>query len=344
MKQVSILALSKALSTSIGIPLEMLNAANDIARSEKLFDKILAINIRSQDKLSVVLAGGLDVKASKRIDSKEDEIINDLIFVPTFWGNPLVTVRKHDKSIAWLKNQHKNGATICSVGTGSYLLAEAGLLDNKIATTHWYYFDDFQERYPAVKLQRKRFITRAENLYCTGSINAARDLMIFLIEQLYSESIANQVSRHFTHELKRSYESLLLSKDQHNTHHDENIIKMQEWFQHNLQSQILLSSVAAKFKMSIRSLNRRFKTATGKSPLQYLQELRIEQAKELLKQSNLDISEIAYRVGYSDASYFSGLFRKINAVSPNEYRSLVRNKLFVTEARTDSGASEDSKL
>ena len=92
--------------------------------------------------------------------------------------------------------------------------------------------------------------------------------------------------------------------------------------------EITLEIVSEKFGISIRSLNRRFKQATGKSPMQYLQQLRIENAQELLKTSNLSIAEVAYNVGYPDNSYFSALFRKAISVSPKEYRNLVRKKLF----------------
>ena len=155
--------------------------------------------------------------------------------------------------------------------------------------------------------------------------------MLHFVEQLYDESIANEIARQFTHELKRSYESLLLNEDQRRSHHDEEIIKVQEWLDQNYQSNIIIGSVAKKFKLSVRSLNRRFKLATNSSPLQYLQSLRIEHAKELLKQSNLAVSEVADMVGYQDASYFTSLFKKVTAVTPIEYRSLVRNKLFLAE-------------
>ena len=91
---------------------------------------------------------------------------------------------------------------------------------------------------------------------------------------------------------------------------------------------ITLETIAEKFDISIRSLNRRFKQATGKSPMQYLQQIRIENACELLKTSNLSIAEVAFSSGYPDSSYFSALFRKSISLSPREYRNLVRKKMF----------------
>ncbi|MBL4821657.1 MAG: helix-turn-helix domain-containing protein, partial [Gammaproteobacteria bacterium] len=255
----------------------------------------------------------------------------DLVIIPGLWGSPLKTLRKSETLISWLQSCHLNGSKLCSIVSGSYFLAEAGLLDGHTATTHWYYFDDFHRRYPRVKLDRKRFITLDNDLYCTGSVNAARDVMLHLVEQLFDETIANEVAKHFTHEIKRSYESRLLGYLQHDTHHDEQIIKVQEWLQDNYQQGIQFDNVAEQFKMSVRSLNRRFKTAANLTPLQYLQEIRIEHAKELLKQSNLAIAEVSYAVGYQDSSYFGSLFKKTASVTPAEYRSLVRSKVFKVE-------------
>ncbi len=92
--------------------------------------------------------------------------------------------------------------------------------------------------------------------------------------------------------------------------------------------EITLEIISEKFDIRIRSLNRRFKQATGKSPIQYLQQVRMENAQELLKTSNLSVAEVAYSVGYPDNSYFSALFRKAVGMLPKEYRKLVRKKMF----------------
>jgi len=329
MKHVTIIAVPKALGSTVTIPLEMLSAANDIAKSRRQLDKLVAIELASgNDSTELVLSGGMRISCQTTLDSISN---SDLIFVPGVWGNPRSSLPKLKPMMNWLVQQYAAGNTLCSIVTGSFFLAEAGLLQGKSATTHWRFFDEFIERYPDIKLQRKRFITHDERLYCTGSVNAVRDIMLHFVELLYGESIASEIARQFTHELKRSYESLLLNEDQQRSHHDEEIIKVQEWLDQNYQAGVLISALAERFKLSVRSLNRRFKLATNVSPLQYLQSLRIEHAKELLKQSNLAVTEVANMVGYQDASHFTSLFKKVTAVTPIEYRSLVRNKLFLAE-------------
>ena len=328
MKHVSIVAAPKALGSTVSIPLEMISAANDIARARNEKERLVTLEVVSSGNKSVRLSGGLQIQCDKRLSQVEH---TDLIFIPGIWGSPKASIHKYPEISQWLRKSHESGALLCGISTGTHFIAEAGLLDGKVATTHWRFFDQFQQHYPKVKLERKRFITCVGNIYCTGSVNAARDIMLHFIELLFGESIANEISRHFTHELKRSYETLLLNQDQKSTHHDEEIIKVQEWLQDNFQANVYVADLAKRFKMSVRSLNRRFKHAANATPIQYLQELRISHAKALLKQSNLVVAEVADKVGYQDASYFTGLFKKLNAVTPNEYRRLVRNKLFVAE-------------
>lgn len=326
--RVSFIALQRALASSITIPLEMLYAARSISQVSGGRNADLELLVAGLETGTSTMAGDLQISPTTTIANLE---YSDLIFVPGLWGSPLKTLRKSTALLDWLCKRHSEGSTLCSLVTGSYFLAEAGLLDNRDATTHWYYFDDFESRYPRVRVDRKRFITVDSNLYCTGSVNAARDVTLHLVEEIFGNSIAREIAKHFTHEIKRSYESMLLTYQQQDTHHDELIIKIQEWLQVHYQESIQIDALADLFQISVRSLNRRFKAATRMTPLHYLQETRIDQAKQLLKQSNLAVAEIAFAVGYQDTSHFGSLFRKHTGITPMDYRSLVRSKLFKVE-------------
>ena len=326
--RVSFIALERALASSITIPLEMLYAARSISQVNGGPNADLELRVAGIEPGVANMAGDLMISPSTTIASLDQ---CDLIFVPGLWGSPVKTLRKSKSLTDWLCERHSEGSVLCSLVTGSYFLAEAGLLDDRDATTHWYYFEDFEVRYPRVRLDRKRFITLDNNLYCTGSVNAARDVTLHLVEQIFGNSIASEIAKHFTHEIKRSYESMLLSYQQQDTHHDELIIKIQEWIQAHYHEHIQVEKLAGRFQVSVRSLNRRFKAAARMTPLQYLQKTRIEHAKQLLKQSNLTVAEVAYAVGYQDASHFGSLFRNYNGITPMEYRSLVRSKLFKVE-------------
>lgn len=326
MKHVAILTLEQALASSIAIPLEMISAADTIHRVRRVSrDHELELAVVGTDAGALRMTGGFTIVPNATL---ADVASSDLIFVPALWGNPRAAVTRHPELVHWIREQHQQGATLCSIGTGSYFLAEAGLLDGRVATTHWRYFDEFEKRYPEVRLQRKRFITHEDRLYCTGSVNAVRDVMLHFVELLFNARIADEVARHFTHELKRSHESMMLAVEQHHTHHDELIIKIQEWLQRNYPLEISMAELADRFGLNTRTFNRRFRQAADITPLEYLQEIRVTQAKELLKHSNLSIAEIAFAVGYQDVSYFTGLFHRLHGATPNAYRRLVRTKLF----------------
>jgi len=152
--------------------------------------------------------------------------------------------------------------------------------------------------------------------------------MLHIIVQHYDEKIANLVSSHFTHELKLSYTTTFLNTPGHNFHDDELIISLQEHMHRDFNTNLYMKKLGDSFDLSQRSLNRRFKKATGLSPVQYLQQIRLDKAKELLKTTNLNIAEVADQVGYSDNAYFSALFKRQISLSPGEYRRLVRKKIF----------------
>ncbi|MFL2840270.1 MAG: GlxA family transcriptional regulator [Pseudohongiellaceae bacterium] len=322
---VTLIGYKKVLGTSITIPMEMLNAADLIARINHPKTSKLKLQIASLDETNIQLNAGLEILCKNTLN---DITKTDILILPAMWGNPLGVIKKYPQFLQWLKIKAQDEPLVCAIGTGSYFLAEAGLLDYKIATTHWYYFNQFEKHYPKVQLKRERFITKSGNIYCTGSVNSVRDVVLHIIKLHYGEQVANQVSSHFTHELKLSYASSFLNISGQNFHDDETIIDIQEWMHQHFNTNINMLHLSKTFKLSQRSLNRRFKQATGLSPAQYLKEIRLEKAKELLKTSNLAIAEVAYNVGYPNNAYFSTLFKHGVSLSPGKYRRLVRKKIF----------------
>ena len=325
MQHVTIVGFKKVLGTSITIPMEMLNAADLINRIDRKGYQKLHMQLVSPDGRNIPLTAGLELVCTHTL---EEVTQTDLIIVPALWGNPRGIARRYPQLLAWLQFHNQQNALICAVGTGSFFLAEAGLLRNKVATTHWYYFDQFAELYPDVHLQRDRFITRAGNIYCAGSVNSVRDVMLHFIEEAFNAGAANQVSRHFTHEVKRSYTSTFLKNSPQHYHDDEGIIEIQDWMHSQFHTPVNLEVMAAKFDISVRSLNRRFRRATGKTPMQYIQQVRMENAKELLRTSNLSIAEVGFNTGFPDCSYFTAQFKKAVSLTPSAYRDMVRKKLF----------------
>ncbi len=315
------------LATSASLPLEMLKAAENAAQVESRQLAALTINTVGLELQKVTTGAGFDLSPVKVIEDIEQ---TDIIFLPALWRHPKPALRKNKRLLKWLCHHQQRGTIICSVGTGVCFLAEAGLLDDKPATTHWYYFDQFQKDYPKVQLKRQYFIAQAGNLYSAASVNSLADLTVHLIQRIYNKHIALHVERHFSHEIRRSYKSISFIDEQSN-HPDEEIVQAQVWLTNHFNHNIILSEVAKTFEMSVRSFNRRFKNATGNTPLHYLQGIRIETAKDLLKTSNLTLNEVAEQVGYQDLTHFNRLFKRLLNTSPNQYRTMVRAKLFSPE-------------
>ena len=327
MQNITFFFCNQMLATSASLPLEMLKAGESAAQVENRNAPSLNIKSVGLNTNKVTTGAGFDITPDACI---EDVMQTDIIFLPALWRNPKAALRKNKRLMNWLLHHHKQGAIICSVGTGVCFLAEAGLLDNKPATTHWYYFDRFQRDYPKVQLKRQYFIVQTGNLYSAASVNSLADLTVYLIQKIYNKLAAIHVERHFSHEIRKSYKSTSFI-DGKSHHPDEDIMQTQVWLQDNFSKNIVLSDVAELFKMSVRSFNRRFKDATGSTPLHYLQQIRIETAKELLKTSNLTIHEISEQVGYQDLAHFNKLFKRLLSTSPNQYRAMVRAKLFSLE-------------
>jgi transcriptional regulator GlxA family with amidase domain len=328
---ITFVLLENMLATSATLPSEILLAAQSAAtRAQNKSGSAqnpppIKIRTASLTGEPVLTRSGLRWQPDAALTELSD---NQIIYIPGLWRNPRPLIKKSETLLSWLKQEYQNGALISAVGTGCCFLAEAGLLDGKAATTHWHYFDQFHKDYPLVQLKRQYFITQAGNLYCAASVNSLADLTVHFIQRLFGKEIANHVERHFSHEIRRAYETSGFFEQEHSNHPDEDITQIQIWLQDNYYRDIFIPQLAEKFGMSTRTLNRRFKAALGISPLDFLQEVRINIAKDLLKTSNLSINEIADKVGYQDTGFFTTLFKKHMATTPIAYRETVRAKLF----------------
>lgn len=313
------------LATSTTWPMDMLSAANHASKRfspELLPFTLLTVAVNPE---AIQCHSGLPLLPQKTIDELSAV---DIIYLPALWRNPKPIVTAEPKLLKWLIKQFESGTIISGVGTGCCFMAEAGLLNHKPATTHWYYFDAFQKNYPLAELKRQHFITQAGSLYCAASINALADLTIHFIQRFMNQTVAQHVQRHFSHEVRKTYENVSYLEDHNTNHPDEDILQAQLWLQDNIGKNITVSEIAQQFGMSARNFSRRFKAAIDKTPIQYLHDCRLKTAQDLLQSSNLSIGEIADRVGYADPSHFNRLFRRNFSVTPKEYRATVRAKLF----------------
>ena len=192
----------RVLLGSITLPLEMLTAADHFDRVQYKRESRLHLHVATADGEPLETTRPFSIQPTCALDQLADI---DLLYLPTLWRNPLPVLRHQRHILPFLQGIAERQALICAVGTGSCFLAEAGLLNGKPATTHWYFMDAFSRRYPDVDLKRQHLITRAGNLYCAGSVNSVADLTCYFIERFYGPQIARQVESHFSPEIRRSY-------------------------------------------------------------------------------------------------------------------------------------------
>ena len=325
MYQVAALVFPDALATSVTLPLEILRAAAQIARVRNRNSMGVNSLVAGPSLRPVRVFGGLDLNPDityRRLPAL------DLLIIPAIWRNPLPTVRAARPWLQQLVTTARSDAKVCAVGTGTTLLAEAGLLDGRPATTHWNYLETFRKRYPKVQLKSRHLITQSDNIYCVGSVNSIADLMVHVVEEWYGSGIARAVENQFSPEIRRPFRAAAYQTEPHSSHHDELVLEAQQWMHEHLARKISINELAGSLRVSGRSLNRRFHQATGMGPQAWLQQLRISQARDLLRHSNLPVSEVAWQVGISDTSHFGQLFKAQAGMTPARYREAVRGKLF----------------
>ncbi|GAA5316781.1 MAG: GlxA family transcriptional regulator [Candidatus Pelagadaptatus aseana] len=277
------------------------------------------------DLVKVVSQNGKPVQTFSGSLSEVDGAITDidhadLVIVSGIWRKMDEFIKQHQTTVEWLRQQHQRGAVIACMHTGAYLLAETGLLNDRTATIYWRLVDQFKARYPKVILQPEKGITSSGNLYCSSGVTSGVEMGIYLLEKMWGVSVAAKVSRHFLMDIPKAPLEFQLALEQQKNHSDEKIQQAQDWMESNFSSEFMIEEVADRMGLSMRSFRRRFRDATGESPIQYLQHIRIETAKQMLATSSLGIDQIGYRVGYQDGSYFTRLFKQKVGMTPSEFR------------------------
>jgi transcriptional regulator GlxA family with amidase domain len=224
----------------------------------------------------------------------------------------------------WLREQWQRGAVIASVATGTVLLAEAGLLDDRPATTSWWLEDMFRQRYPRVLLDTSRDITEQDRIYCAAALGVNTRLSLLLMTRFLSSDISNLLAKSVVSNARRAVlPPRVLSPGSTEAAldiDDELVARAQYWFQKNLAEKVSLTDAASSMLVSGKTLARHFKKALGITPHEYLQGIRMDTAKSMLLHSDMPIEAIAERVGYRDLSFFQQIFRKHAGLSPTLYR------------------------
>lgn len=319
MVKISFLVEDGALFSGSSGLIDMFSIANlwhrDLYKNNK--EDFFQTEIVSFKKKTLNLSGNvsiLGIKEIKEIDNTQ------IIIVPPFLPNSELIPDKAMEIYSFLNLMYNKGVLIASMCTGSFVLAEAGLLKGKRATTNWMYASLFKKRYPDVRLQADLILAEERNLITTGAASSFYNLGLYIIEKFCTAKLAGICSKALlidsASKSQASYAIFIAHKD----HGDEMILKAQNIMEQNYSKTLTIENLEKNFMISSRQFKRRFKAATGYNPIGYLQHLRINAAKNMLEEKSKNIEEISYRIGYENSSNFRKVFKKYTGISPREYR------------------------
>ncbi len=248
---------------------------------------------------------------------------DDVIFIPGLDSNYL-SDRKFYNSISsflgWLNVQYDKGVKICSVCTGAFLIAEAGLFHKRQATTHWKFQHLLKEKYPSIDVLANRLFVQNGRLYSSAGVASGIDLGLYLLEEMYGTRFSAAIAREIVIYLRRGKDDPQLSIFlQYRNHQDDRIHSVQEWLAQHLDKKFTALDLAEKVNTSERNLTRLFKETTGITIGQYVEKLRLAHAIHLLH-DNQKVENVAKECGFS-ANQLRSLLKKHSGVLPSEILS-----------------------
>lgn len=243
----------------------------------------------------------------------------DFVILPPAVIAP-ITAEEAAPLAAWLRVRHARGATLCSVCAGAFLLGETGLLEGRAATTHWFYANDFSERFPNARMDIDKLVIDDGDLITAGGLMAWTDLGLRLVDRLLGPTVMLETARFLLVDppgREQRYYSVFSPKLRHG---DEAVLQVQHWLQATGARDATLVAMADKAGLEPRTFLRRFHKATGLKPSEYCQHLRVGKAREMLEATTRPIEQVAWDVGYEDPGSFRKVFVKVTGLGPREYR------------------------
>ncbi|MFT6301250.1 MAG: transcriptional regulator GlxA family with amidase domain [Granulosicoccus sp.] len=283
--------------------------------------ELLDVHIVSADGRPFRCLGNIPVEPHKAIDEldKPDAVIVCDMYTSIYD----VPKKRYPREATWLKKMHDNGALITSVCSGSLLLADVGLLNGREATAHWAYRDMFQRHYPQVSFRSESVLCLAaegDRIVTAGGVSAWHDLSVYLIARFCGYQHAIETAKVFLisgHSEGQSPYSVMTRPMESA---DGLISDCQAWIADNYAADKPVERMVDHSGLNVRTFSRRFRAATGFAPIEYVQALRIEEAKQKLGYDTLSIDEVAESVGYDDPASFRRIFKRNVGQSPAVYR------------------------
>jgi transcriptional regulator GlxA family with amidase domain len=279
---------AKVLRPEIELCFASIDATNEVESSAGLFfSKLKSFNLYRLSKEDYIFIPGID-----------SSLLSDSAFLESL-----------DPFFKWLKDQHIAGTTICSVCTGAFLLAEAGLLDNKSCTTHWKYFSQFVSKFPRTDLKRNRLFVEDTGIFTSAGVSSGIDLALFILERLYGQRFAFGIAKETVVYFRRGSDDPQLSVYlQYNNHLEDRIYAAQQYIFEHFSEKLPIEAIAKHVNMSPRNLTRLFKKTTGITIGSYIKTIRIEKANHLLSNGH-KLDYVALQCGFNSDTQLRKLLK-----------------------------------
>lgn len=317
MKHVSILVPETAVIEAIADPRYLFTAVNEFLQASgkaPLF-KVELVAMTREVRLNNHI---FSVHADKMLHEVQE---TDLIFIPAISGNINNAIALNNDLLPWIIKHHAKGSEVASLCMGAFLLASTGLLTGKKCSTHWLFASQFREMFPDIELVDGSIITDAGGIYSSGGANSYWNLLLYLVEKFTDRDTAILAAKYFAIEIDRESQLAFMMFQGQKGHEDAKIKKAQEFIDGNYQEKITVDQLADMLALGRRSFERRFKTATKNTVIEYIQRVKIEAAKRSFESSRKNITEVMFDVGYTDTKSFRDVFKKITGLTPIEYRN-----------------------
>ncbi len=284
---------------------------------------MLAAGLEAPFRMTLVRPGATEANPAFCYPSitLHDQVQLDLILIPSFTTDDIASTLHHNSEfIPWLIGQYHKQAEIATFCTGAFLLAATGLLNNKIATTHVDACPAFAQAFPAVKLLADKTVTQDGRLYTSGGATSTFHLLLHLVHHHCNREMAIKIAKIFAIDMDRETQAYFSTFQPSRDHTDELVATAQQKIENNYHDTGTIEEMIRDIPASRSNMVRRFKQVTGITPIEYLQQTRIEAAKKLLLQTSLQMTEVIYNTGYNDPKAFRKIFRKTVGMTPSEYR------------------------
>ncbi|MBC3759463.1 helix-turn-helix domain-containing protein [Hyunsoonleella sp. SJ7] len=318
---------ANAILSSVVGPYKIFSAVNDFyTQSGRSTSPMFKIDLVGIHKESILYDGAFSIHSTA---TPEDIEKTDLIIIPAVLPQSVIQdVEANYDFIPWIQQQRLvHNAEIASLCMGAFFLAETGLVDGKQCATHWAGIELFKQRYPHIDVKPEKIVTDQEGIYSSGGAYSFLNLIVHLVQKYCGKEVAIYISKLFEIDIDRDNQNQFAIFMGQKEHSDTTIKEAQTYIEEHIDKKISVDALSEQLAVSRRNFIRRFKKATGNTPLEYIQRVKIEVAKNALESSPKTINEVMFSIGYSDTKAFRNLFKRHTGLTPVAYKQKYNREL-----------------